>query len=72
MVPPTHPVSVQAMPDDSFLTIDAYNQLLYDTKMVSSKVMEETAGLRATLVARKKLATAAAKAATASAMYNKG
>ena len=61
MVPHTHPVSVQVMPDDSPLTVDAYNQLLYDTKMVSSKVMEEIAGIRATLAARKKHATASAK-----------
>ena len=65
MVPHTHPVSVQAMPDDSPLTVDAYNQLLYDTKIVSSKVMEEVAGIRATLAARKKLALAAARASTA-------
>jgi hypothetical protein len=64
MVPHTHPVSVQVMPDDSPLTVDAYNELLYETQMVSSKVMEEIAGIRATLAARKKhaIATASAKA----------
>jgi hypothetical protein len=68
MVPHTHPVSVQVMPDDSPLTVDAYNQLLYDTKIVSSKVMEEVAGIRATLAARKKQALAAARASTADAV----
>ena len=72
MVPPTHPVSVQAMPDDSFLTVDAYNELLYDTNIVSSRVMEETAGLRATHATRKKLAIATAKASTPSASSEHG
>ena len=56
MVPHTHPVSVQVMPDDSPLSVDAYNQLLLDIKIVSSRVMEEVAGIRATLAARKKQA----------------
>jgi hypothetical protein len=53
------------MPDDSPLTVDAYNQLLLDTNIVSSKVMEEVACIRATLAARKKQALAAARASTA-------
>ena len=65
MVPHTHPVSVQAMPDDSPLTVDAYNQLLLHMQIISSKVVEEVAGIRATLAARKKQALAAARASTA-------
>jgi hypothetical protein len=65
MVPHTHPVSVQVMPDDSPLTVDAYNQLLLDIQIGSSTVMEEVAGIRATLAARKKQALAAARASTA-------
>jgi hypothetical protein len=69
MVPHTHPVSVQVMPDDSPLTVDEYNELLNDTKLKSSKVMEDVAGLRATLVARKKQALAAARASSAGDVY---
>ena len=69
MVPHTHPVSVQVMPDDSPLSVDAYNQLLLDIKIVSSRVMEEVAGIRATLVARKKQALAAARASSAGDVY---
>ena len=61
-------VSVQMMYDETPLTVKAYNQLLMDTKCVSSKVMEEIAGLRATLAARKKKASAAARASSSSAM----
>ena len=50
-------VSVQVNHDDAPLTVEAYNQLLMDTKCVSSKVMEEIAGLRATLTARRKAGT---------------
>jgi hypothetical protein len=53
------------MPDDSPLTVDAYNQLLLHMQIISSKVMEEVAGIRATLAARKKQALAAARASTA-------
>jgi hypothetical protein len=69
MVPHTHPVSVQVMPDDSPLTVDEYNELLNDTKLKSSKVMEDVAGLRATLVARKKQALAASRASAAGDVY---
>ncbi len=69
MVPHTHPVSVQVMPDDSPLTVDAYNELLNNTKLKSSKVMEDVAGLRATLVARKKQALAAARASSTGDVY---
>jgi hypothetical protein len=69
MVPHTHPVSVQVMPDDSPLTVDAYNQLLLDIQIGSSTVMEEVAGIRATLAARKKQALAAARASTAGDVY---
>ena len=61
-------VSVQVNHDDAPLTVEAYNQLLMDTKCVSSKVMEEIAGLRATLIARKKQALAAARASSSSAL----
>ena len=61
-------VSVQVMYDESTLTVEAYNQLLMETRCVSSKVMEEIAGLRATLTARKKQASAAARSSASSAM----
>ena len=67
MVPHTHPVSVQVMPDGSPLRVAAYNLLLCDT-IISIKVMEEVACIRATLAARKKQATAASRASTSSAM----
>ncbi len=56
-------VSVQVMYDESTLTVEAYNQLLMETRCVSSKVMEEIAGLRATLAARKKKARASSSSA---------
>jgi hypothetical protein len=68
MVPHTHPVSVQVMPDESPLTVAAYNLLICDTKIVSRKVMEEVAGIRATLAARNKQTTAASRASTSSDM----
>jgi len=53
---------VQALPDDSPLSVDGYNDLLEDTKVTSSIVIEEIAGLKATLTARKKRASADAEA----------
>lgn len=50
----THPDSVQVMHDDSPLSVDAYNDLLARTKIDASKILEDIAGLRATLAARKK------------------
>ncbi len=52
---------VQALPDDSPLSVDGYNDLLEDTKVTSSIVIEEIAGLKATLTARKKRASADAE-----------
>ena len=68
MAPHTHPVSVQVMPEDLPLTVAAYNLLLCDTKRISSKVMEEVAGIRVTLAERQKQATAASRASPCSAM----
>ncbi len=56
------------MPEDLPLTVAAYNLLLCDTKIISSKVMEEVAGIRVTLAERQKQATAASRASTCSAM----